>query len=276
MRLMVMMIIGVLLAGCVRAEPTHADVAYGVDKDQTYDVYLPASGGKGAPVMVMVHGGGWRIGDKAHRPVWQGKVAHYLPMGAVFISVNYRMLPDADVGTQALDVAAALAHIQAYGAKSGWDMSRMVVIGHSAGAHLAVLVSVDGRYMQATGVTPWLATISLDSGALDVPQIMTGRHMGLYDDAFGADEAMWPAYSPLHRITQAPMKMLLVCSSRRKYSCDQADAFSKAVAAIGGTAYALPEDMSHGDINDEVGKNAAYTAQLDDYLRHVGWLVVRK
>jgi arylformamidase len=180
------------------------------------------------------------------------------------------------VKMQAQDVAVALAHIQAYGAKAGWDMSRMVVIGHSAGAHLAVLVSVDGQYMRDAGVKPWLATISLDSGALNVPQIMTGRHMGLYDDAFGENAEGWQAVSPLHRITQAPMSMLLVCSSRRKYSCDQASEFTQAITAAGGTSYALPEDMSHGDINDELGKNAAYTAQIDDFLRHVGWFGANK
>jgi arylformamidase len=265
----------VWMSGCVNAATTK-DVAYGLDKDQAYDVYVPPQGERGAPVMVMIHGGAWKIGDKSYRPVWQGKTAHWLPQGAVFVSVNYRMLPEAQVGVQAQDVAAALAHIQAYGAKQGWDMSRMVVMGHSAGAHLAVLVSVDNRYREKFNVAPWLATISLDSGALNVPQIMSQRHYGFYDDVFGSTTSLWESYSPLHQIRDARIPLLLVCSSKRDISCAQAKDFSAAIQSQGGSAFVLPQDMTHGDINDEVGKDAAYTAQIDSYLQHIGWMPAKK
>ncbi len=251
------------------------DVAYGSDKLQNYDVYLPEGDARGAPVMVMVHGGAWKIGDKSYRPVWKGKTEHWLPKGAVLIAVNYRMLPEADVGMQAQDVAAALAHIQAYGAQAGWDMARMVVMGHSAGGHLVVLNSVDVRYGKAVGLKPWLATIALDSAVYDVPELMSQRHFRLYDEPFGDDPHVWQRYSPLHHIDDAQTPMLLVCSSRREVSCGQAEHFKQVMVSKGGKVYVLPKDMNHGDINDELGKDAVYTAQVDDYLNHIGWMIVQ-
>lgn len=247
------------------------DVAYGAAKRQTYDVYLPEGDVRGLPVLVMVHGGAWQIGDKAHEAVWEHKVEHYVPQGVVFISVNYRMLPEADVGQQAQDVALALAHIQEYGAKAGWDMSRMTVMGHSAGAHLVVLVSVDPRYTDAAHTKPWLTTVALDSGALDVPEIMSRPHFRFFDAPFGSDPKAWERYSPLHHVARAREPMLLVCSSKRAISCSQAQRFEAAYRAKGAEAYVLPKDLNHGDINDELGADVTYTTQVDEFLRHVGW-----
>uniref|UniRef100_UPI0039B64623 alpha/beta hydrolase n=1 Tax=Vibrio vulnificus TaxID=672 RepID=UPI0039B64623 len=81
------------------------DQPYGPDPAQRMDVFIPP-GARSAPVILMVHGGGWRRGDKAHGRVVDNKVAHWLPAGAIVVSVNYRMLPEADVPTQRDDVAA--------------------------------------------------------------------------------------------------------------------------------------------------------------------------
>lgn len=91
----------VLSAGVQRI----ADVPYGVDPAQRMDVYVPTSPATGtnslvasavrAPVIFMVHGGGWRHGDKAMGRVVQEKVNRWVPKGFILISINYRMLPDA-------------------------------------------------------------------------------------------------------------------------------------------------------------------------------------
>ncbi|HKU93926.1 MAG TPA: alpha/beta hydrolase, partial [Vineibacter sp.] len=87
------------------------DVAYGADPAQRMDVYLPARP-RAAPILFMVHGGGWAIGDKAGASVVANKIAKWLPEGFIVISVNYRLLPDAHPLTQADDVASALAAAQ--------------------------------------------------------------------------------------------------------------------------------------------------------------------
>jgi acetyl esterase/lipase len=68
------------------------DIAYGADARQRFDVYVPR-GARNAPVILMVHGGAWRIGDKRSRGVVGNKVERWAQAGIVVISVNYRMLP---------------------------------------------------------------------------------------------------------------------------------------------------------------------------------------
>ena len=97
------------------------DVAYGPAKLQTMDVYLPAESKvepKTAPVILMVHGGAWVVGDKRHPPVFENKVARWATRGFIFISVNYPMVPESDPVQQADDVARALAAAQA--TAPGW------------------------------------------------------------------------------------------------------------------------------------------------------------
>src|SRR5687768_14722656 len=158
------------------------DVAYGAHPRQQLDVYRADGPVIGAPVIVMVHGGGWRFGDKTSRGVVGAKAARWLPRGFVFVSVNYRLLPEHDVLAQADDVARALALVQARARGWGGDPGRIVPMGHSAGAHLAALVSADPARWRATGLRPWLGTVSLDAGALDVAAIMGKRHLRLLDD----------------------------------------------------------------------------------------------
>ena len=99
------------------------------------DVYVPAGTTAGAsapraPVIFMVHGGGWRIGDKAMGRVVQEKVNRWVPKGFILISANYRMLPAAPVSAQARDVQAALVAAQQRASTWGGDSGRFIHMGH--------------------------------------------------------------------------------------------------------------------------------------------------
>ena len=87
------------------------NVAYGPDNDQKMDIYLPPQA-KNAPILLMVHGGAWRYGDKGMDRVVDNKLARWAPKGIIFVSINYRMQPEAPPLVQAEDVARALAEIQ--------------------------------------------------------------------------------------------------------------------------------------------------------------------
>lgn len=241
------------------------DIAYGSDAAQRLDVYRPERA-EGATVLLMVHGGAWRIGDKAHQTVVENKVAHWVPKGFVFISVNYRMLPDADPKSQASDVAKALAFAQSKAASWGGDPTRFVLMGHSAGAHLVALLSADPEPAYQLGARPWLGTVALDSAALDVVAVMENEHKRLYDRAFGADPAYWRAASPLHRLTGKPQPMLLVCSTRRELSCANAEAFADKARSTGARVEILPVDLSHRQVNVTAGQVNEMTAAIDTFL----------
>jgi arylformamidase len=248
------------------------DIAYGADAAQRFDVYLPAQP-QNAPILLMVHGGGWRIGDKDHGRVVDNKVARFVPKGVIFVTMNYRMVPDAPPRMQAEDVGRALAKVQELAPHWGGDPGNVVLMGHSAGAHLAALITAAPSIATAQGAKPWKGAVLLDSGALNVPQIMTARHLRLFDRAFGKDPAEWEVVSPFHRLTGKTVPMLAVCSSKRAESCPMNRAFAAKANGLGGKVEVLPMELSHGEINMTLGQPGAYTARVEAFLRSLGWKV---
>jgi len=242
------------------------DISYGEDAHQRLDVYVPASGTAHAPVLLMVHGGGWKRGDKDMNSVVTQKVARWVPRGIVFVSIDYRMLPDADPSVQVQDVARALAYVQRHAATWGGDADRVVLMGHSAGAHLVALLEASPSWATDAGAGPWLGAVFLDSGALDVPALMQAPHLPLYDTAFGNDPAFWRAVSPQQQLAPRRPPLLAVCSTQRMRSCQQSSAFVDAANANGTRAELLREDLSHLEINNTLGNDGTYTDTVERFL----------
>ena len=242
------------------------DLTYGDDPRQRFDAYLPA-GAHDAPVIVFVHGGAWAIGDKDNPGVVPNKAAYWLPKGYVFVSINYRMLPAADPLVQADDVAHAVAAVQKLASQWGADASRVVLMGHSAGAHLVALLGADPARLRIGGAQLPRGIVALDSAALNVVQILQSpRHFGFYDRAFGKDPAYWTAASPYHALTAASLPLQLVCSTQRADSCPQARAFADKARGLGVRVEVQPEDLSHAQINHELGASSAYTDTVGHFI----------
>ncbi len=256
------------------ATEIHRDVAYGSDPLQVLDVYAPG-GVSGAPVILMVHGGSWVRGDKAAAGVVDNKVAHYLPMGFVFVSMNYRLSPAVTPVDEAGDVAAALAFVQKHAAEWGGSGEDVVLMGHSAGGNLVSLVAADPSFAANAGAGAWRGTVSLDGAGFDIVSIMEKPHFALYDPVFGNDEQLWKDSSPTLRLSGVPAPMLLVCGSARADACPQAQGFENAVrkqAAAGSDVgiQVFPVAMSHGKISSELGKPIPLTHTVDDFLASLG------
>lgn len=255
------------------------NVAYGQDPRQRFDVYLPPAplpahdAPVNAPVIFMVHGGGWKRGDKAMASVVENKVARWVPRGFILVSTNYRMLPDTSPLEQTGDIARALAAAQQKLTGWGGNPDKFIVIGHSAGAHLVTLLAASPGMAAMAGVKPWLGTIALDSAGYDVVKVMEGRHFKLYDDAFGDQPDYWRRASPYHQIRQAARPILAVCSSRRRDPCPQAYAFVDRAASLGTQASVLEKHLSHKEINERLGADPAYTAEVENFMRPLDPLV---
>lgn len=250
------------------------DVPYGKNGRQRMDIYLPLQAA-GAPVIFMVHGGAWRIGDKGVRGVVENKVARWVPKGFIFISANYRLLPKTAPVEQAQDIASALATAQDKAALWGGDPAKFILMGHSAGAHLVALLAASPEMAFKVGARPWLGTVLLDSAALDVVKIMEAKHAHFYDRAFGNDPAYWRAASPFHVISETATPFLAVCSTLRAESCPQASRFVTKARSLNVRARVLEQDQSHKDINQQLGVEGGYTDAVESFMGVLNESVMR-
>lgn len=146
-------------------------------KRHVLDIYKPeASSEKPRPVMFWIHGGGWQAGDKSDVAL-KPKVLN--DRGFVFVSTNYRLLPEVSMEELTGDVAKSLAWVHKNIEKYGGDPERIFVGGHSAGAQLAAILCIDDRYLKKEGVSFKVlkGCIPVDGDTYDIPKIiLTAEH----------------------------------------------------------------------------------------------------
>ena len=235
------------------------------------DLYLPDGTQPDAslPVVVYVHGGAWRAGDKGNQIA--DKVRLFTGAGYAFASVNYRLSPaDPTVLDPARirfpdhphDVGEAIGWLKSHLGDYGADPGRMLLIGHSAGAHLVSLVSTDPAYTGAYGIEPWrlIGTVSLDTDAFDIaseadPLSPTANNPVLFQNAFGtpaenAAAASWRAAAPLAWADPGDPEFLFVTSRIPRRVADN-QAMATALGQGPSAVLSLPYD--HEQINDAVG-----------------------
>ena len=194
--------------------------------------------------------------------------AHLL---ATFRTIAQPMVDDgADAYAQGGEIARATAFVQAHAAEWDADPAKVILMGHSAGAHLVSLVNADASLRRTYGVRPLLGTVSLDAGAIDVVKQMPNVYPFLktrYREAFGETEAQWVVASPYHRLDRTAAPWLGVCSTQRKDDpCGQATAYAKKSEGLGLRAEVLPQPMGHGAINKDLGEDNAYTGDVEAFL----------
>ncbi|MEZ7923241.1 MAG: alpha/beta hydrolase [Acinetobacter towneri] len=249
---------------------TLKNVAYGSHPQQVMDVYFPAkvlTDQTPAPLMMMVHGGAWKMGDKNHAAVVKNKLSYWTKQNWIFVSINYRLVPNVTVQQQTQDIAQALIYIQNQAPHWHADSKRLVLMGHSAGAHLVSLLTVRPHWL-APQPQPWRATVALDSATYDIEKIMQTRHARFYDQAFGDQPSNWKALSPIAQLHQALPAFLAVCSTiRADQPCTQARQFIQQAQKFGTQTQLLPVRLSHAEINKSLGQNNAYTQAVNQFIQ---------
>ena len=132
-----------------------SDVAYGADDRQQLDVYRPAATGARGPVIVFLYGGRWKYGTKRDYLLVGNSFAR---RGWITVIPNYRLFPRALFPAWVEDGASAVRWTVDNIEQFGGDPSRIVVVGHSAGAHTAALLALDEKYLRDAGVGPGAVT----------------------------------------------------------------------------------------------------------------------
>jgi acetyl esterase/lipase len=237
------------------------DVAYGDDPAQKLDIYQSEAKKKG-PVMVYVHGGGWRRGDKGR--VGE-KVDFFSDRGWLFVSINYRLLPKGKHPVNVDDVARAVAWVHHHAEEHGGDPARLFVMGHSAGAHLAALVATRKESLEKAGKSLKIVkgVIPLDTNAYDLPELMSGRAKTFYQPMFGDDPEVLKDASPSHHVAKGKdIAPFLICFSKGMRAqadagrSERANAFAEKLRAAGVEATVVDaSDRNHGEINAWFGRD---------------------
>lgn len=260
------------------AEPVaHRDVFYTEAKDklQALDIYSPIEG-KNHPVVVWIHGGGWKKGDKASL---QKKPQAFTQNGYVLISINHRLLPAVTLKESMADIAKSLRWVHEHAAEYRGDPNAVIVLGHSAGAHLAALICTDDRYLKAEGLD--LSFIKgcapLDVSAYDIPKRMAdGGSEGItanFKSVFGESEESQRDFSPVTHI--APGKhippFLIFHVASRDDTKAQAHWLEGKLKAAGISARVhAAEGKTHGSIGSDLGNESDIpTQELWKFLSQV-------
>lgn len=259
-----------------RAAARGTEYAYGDDRLQRLDYWAGKT--RKAPLVVFVHGGGWKRGDKK---MMQGsaKLAHWQAQGYAVASVNYRLVPAATVEQQAADVASAVAYLTDNADALGFDSHRVVLIGHSAGAHLVALVGTDPQWLRGVGMglSDIAGIIPLDGAAYDVPKQMGENALLLgdtYENAFGTDPERQKALSPTYQAAAPNAPAFLILHVQRKDGTAQSIALGEALRRSGTDAavqgFKGRGMKGHMEINRRLGE-ADYpaTVVVDDFLKQI-------
>ena len=229
------------VGAAVPASSAYTTLRYGDHDRQVVTVY-PAAAPR-PPLAVYIHGGAWRMGSPARvraKPQWFGEA------GWAFASVGYRVLPDAQVEEQAQDVAAGLRALRADAGRLGFDPDRILIMGHSAGAHIAMMTALDPRYLKAQGLgTEVIKGVIGLAGPYDFLPLTTDSSK----IAFG----QWPDLTETQPITfaraDAPPLLLLTGDKDSVVKPRNSKVLSERIAALGGKQQLkIYPDVGHSDI----------------------------
>jgi len=181
------------------------DMPYsGIKEETSYlnslDIYVPEKN-ENCPVIVFVHGGTWVLGDKGKL---SDKAVAFTRAGMIYISINYRLSSEVKHPLHAYDVTRAIVWIYKHISEFGGNPENIFLLGHSAGGHLAALITIDERYLGKLGFSSKIikGVIGLDSAAYHLPTLIKSEpeNYFLFEMAFGDNPEKWEEASPLNYI----------------------------------------------------------------------------
>jgi acetyl esterase/lipase len=158
------------------------------------DLYEPPTAGL-HPVVVVIHGGGWRAGDRREAVPLNLYLA---ARGYAAAAIDYRLAPAAPYPAALDDVRAAVAYLAAHAAEHALDLSRVVLLGRSAGGHLALLAgyTTDAETLggaRVVGIVAYYAPTDLEALAHVAPESVSLDLRQLTQEFVGADADAEPA-----------------------------------------------------------------------------------
>ena len=258
---------------------TVKNISYGSLPDQKLDLYFPDGDRKKLPLAIMVHGGGWQTGSKGSEKVIGSKKDFFLSRGYVFASIDYRLAPENKYPDAPYDVALAISWLKGQADTLGIDKSKVVILGHSAGAHLVSLITTNQKFLReykvATGFIK--AVISLDTYFYDIERFFNDERLKLRGkfivDFFGTDrEAMKEGSPLLHVNSNTPPFLIFSRSSENEAELKDESDFVKKLESYGTqVSQKIILDYTHDQFNSLFGKKGdIMTDRAEIFLDSLG------
>jgi acetyl esterase/lipase len=191
------------------------------------DLYLP-KGLKEFPVLVFIHGGGWRIGDKGNFGVYQAIGKVFTAHGIAVVVPNYRLSPKDKHPAHIRDVARAVAWTVKNIKKYGGRPDQLFLSGQSAGGHLAALLGTDESYLKAEGLS-----LKAIKGVIPISGVYRLPDKPVLDRVFGKDLAVRKKASPINQVREGLPPFLILYADDDLPMCGKtaSTAFCKALRA---------------------------------------------
>ena len=256
--------------GPAMAMQVHEGVAVG--NGLKVDIYAPAGakaarfGRRGRPVVLYVHGGGW---IKGSRKKVYSQHKWLTNRGYVFVSTDYRPVPRTDIDGQVRDVATSINWVRRNIRRFGGNPRKIVIMGHSAGAHLVSMIAAKNAAGRIAGVIP------NDVQAYDMVAygVVRGGIGHPYDKAFGSNIDDWVRWSPstyAKRNRNMPPHLILHSGSQRARRKQLARGYANLLRSRGTRAYTFDGGAySHGSIARTLGQNNSVTQAVEKFLADV-------
>jgi len=188
-----------------------------------------------APIVIFIHGGSWRSGTYLDS-VGSAKVVHLLAQGYAFATVDYTLVPDITVEGQVQEVADAVGYLARSAPVLDIDLNKMVLMGHSSGAHVVTLLGTNTSYLDQAEVR-----ISSIRGIISIDGSNYNAMAEFFDSpgpvarslelAVGRDLGRLRAMSPAYRACGTNARSFLLLHAQRHGDVRQAVEFAAVLEA---------------------------------------------
>jgi hypothetical protein len=250
-----------------------------VDKNLlSLDIYKPNNISSLAPVVVYVHGGSWRVGDKSSVRL---KPEFFTKQGYILISVNYRLSPNPPdtnlvdavrFPDHPRDIAKAISWVYKNIHFYGGDKNRIGLTGHSAGGHIAAVVATNPSFLLSFGVPVKVPCVCMyDAAAYNIPRLVAfnNTYSASIKNAMGNDPDLWDDASPALQIRNNPYigEWVLFSQEKGRTLYDEAVLMQDTLKNNGYNFPHYPLALEHDEINGYVGIEDSIQFQqlLKDY-----------
>lgn len=229
--------------------------------DLRLDIYRPSEHATNAPVVIFYYGGSWRSGARA----WYEFVGRALAAeGSIVVIPDYRKFPEVSFKQLMADAANAVAWVEGHRQLLG-STGPLYLAGHSAGAHVAALLTTDQRYLRQAGVRPASVSGLIGfAGPYNFLPIVDPKVVDVFVDTAGAFDAQ-----PINHVDKLSAPALLIHGSDDSTVLPSNSAsFAAALRQVGVAAqYHQIPDMGHAELIFEVGRDTKAGADIGRYVR---------